>query len=516
MSAEKEKFIASLDIGTTTVRCIILNREAKTIGSSYANVNLLYPKADYFEIDPNELWTTVVSVIKGAIKNAHIEVEQIKSLGISTQRATFITWRKNDGSYLHNFITWKDLRAKELVKKVNSYWSIIGLRWAAYTIYTFTRNKKYLLGSRIKFFSNHVSIRLLYQLLNNVNLQKAIAENNAMFGSLDTWLLYKLTGGQTYVTDISNASATALFDPFDLQWSIICKLFDIPVSLLPPVVNNDYNFGNVSADIFGHPIKIGCILSDQSSSMFGTCCFNENDLKITLGTGGFLNVNTSNHIQPSGEGMYPLVGWKLKDELNYILEIPCNDVGSIIQWGINAEFIDDPAKSEEIAKSVDNNDGVYFIAAFSGLGVPINNEKAGTGFVGIKPTTKKAHLIRALLESVVFRTTLCYRSLKKERPNKYESIRIDGGVSKNNFICQMLADITRVKVERFESVEMSALGVAFLTGLNEGYWTDRCEIQKLCKIQQIFLPSSDKKYCEYLETQLSNWYKAAQRLKSWY
>lgn len=465
MAGDSIGYIAALDVGTTTVRCQIINQQGTYVGSAFGKVKLHYRDISSVEIDPEELWTDIIRVIKEAIKDANTNVRNIRSLGISTQRCTFITWRKDNGKPFHNFITWKDLRASDLIKEINKSWKIWALHMGTYLAYIFTRHLKFGMVSRLKFASNHVTIRLLWLLQNNREVQKALFEKNLMFGTMDTWLIYKLTGGKTYVSDISNASATGMYDPFSLCWSFIPKYINVPISLLPPVVDNDYEFGETLPDIFGVPIQIGAVMADQSASMYGSCSFKINDIKLTLGTGGFLDNNTGSSIHGSLNGMYPLVGWRIKNKLVYLSEVPCSDAGSLIEWMLAVGLIPTPNESTIIANNVKHNGGVYFIPAFSGLGPPINNETASSGFIGIKPNTGKEYMVRAVLESIVYRTAMAYGLIKKEDDKKFTCLRIDGGVSKNDFICQMLADLTNLTIKRMSS-EMATVGVAYVAGLS--------------------------------------------------
>ncbi|VEN36980.1 unnamed protein product [Callosobruchus maculatus] len=467
-------------------------------------------------MDPDEIFADILQVIKTAVENANITFTQIESLGISTQRATFITWKKDTGETLHNFVTWKDLRAREYLKVLNNSWRMAFFRYAASLMYWLTGIKKFGMASKLKIMSSHVSGRFLWVLENMQAVRDALESDNLMFGTFDTWLIYKLTGSRRHVTDISNASATGFYDPFDLNWGTVAKLLKIPIQCLPKVVENDFDFGKVDGTFFGTPIQIACVMADQSSSMFGSCCFADNDLKITLGTGAFLNVNTAGKIHPSLNGMYPLIGWQQGQELMYMCEVPCPDAGSLIEWLHNADLVPDASITSQLAASVEDNGGVFFIPAFSGLGPPHNNETAGTGFIGIKPTTKKEHMVRAVLESIAYRTVLCYELLKKERNSKYHSIHIDGGVSNSNFICQLIADLSGLPIIRLESSEISVLGVAYLSGLKCGFWESKEDLMNLKKLHDVFKPTKDKNIIEMYNKNLKSWMAAVKRFYSWY
>ncbi|KAF7265369.1 hypothetical protein GWI33_021217 [Rhynchophorus ferrugineus] len=511
----RDSYVAALDIGTTTLRCQIIDKNGECVGSAFDKVKLHYPEVNSVEIDPNELWESIITIMKNSLIDANISAKQIKSVGISTQRATFITWSRKTGKPFHNFITWKDLRAWDYINKINRSWKTWFLRTGSFLVHLFTRQLKFNIVANLKFTSAHVTLRLLWLLRTNESIQKALTVDDVMFGTVDTWLVNRLTGGSLYVTDISNASATGMFDPFSLCWSIIPKYYNIPVSIMPQVVDNDYDFGNISSDIFGVPIKIGAVMSDQSASMYGSCSFKEDDLKITMGTGVFLNLNTAQCIRGGIHGTYPLVSWRVNNGLTYMTEASGSDCGSLVEWMLATGLISNPKELNIMPNTIRNSSGVYFIPAFSGLSPPISNENAATGFIGIKPDTKKEHMIRAVLESIVFKTVLVYDLLTSQCPSKFSCIKVDGGVSRNNFICQLLADLIQLPVKRL-SAEMAALGVAFVAGLSSGFWKNKGEILEIDKTEVVFQPNDDLDHRKELLFELEQWQKATDRFKSWY
>ncbi|XP_015415402.1 PREDICTED: putative glycerol kinase 5 isoform X4 [Myotis davidii] len=301
------------------------------------------PQIGWVEIDPDVLWLQFVAVIKESVKAAGIEMNQIVGLGISTQRATFITWNKRrgvnlctsrkTGNHFHNFISWQDLRAIELVKSWNSSLIMKLIHSSCRMLHFFTRSKRFLAASLFTFTTQHVSLRLAWILQNLVEVQKAIEEENCCFGTIDTWLLHKLTKGSEFATDFSNASTTGLFDPYEMCWSsFITSLLSIPLSLLPPVRDTSFNFGSVDEEIFGVPIPIMALVADQQAAMFGECCFQMGDVKLTMGTGTFLDINTGSNPQQNVGGFYPLIGWKIGEEVVCIAEGNAGDTGTAIKW----------------------------------------------------------------------------------------------------------------------------------------------------------------------------------------
>ncbi|GJQ66308.1 hypothetical protein Trydic_g4353 [Trypoxylus dichotomus] len=517
MRMSDTSYIAALDIGTTTIRCYVINSRAETVGNAVTKTKILYPQSGYVEIEPDDLWNTVISITKEAISNANLGPKDIKCLAITTQRATFITWAKDTGKYLHNFITWKDTRSKDLVEKINNSYLLKTMQSGAHLLYLLGRRDRYLMGSRFKLSTIQCTSRLLWVLQNIPEVRRAADNHNLCFGTIDTWLLHKLTGGTKFLSEVSNASSTGLFDPFIMKWSEIPKLLmGIPKHIYPEVVDSDYDFGGTVPEIFGVPIRIGSIIADQQASMFGSSCFMPKDLKITIGTGSFININTNSEPVASAEGTYPLVAWTLNNISTYLTEASCRDSGSLIQWAMNAGIASEVSKISAQAYSVQDSDGVFFIPAFSGLGPPLSDDQAATGFLGLKPTTTRNHMMRAILESIVYTIVTAYNALHQQNTPELKEISVDGGVSNNDFVCQLLADILERKIIRFASHERTILGASFLAGLNIGVWKNTQDWLELRKILRIFVPDENVKRKEQLVYNMETWLKAVKRFEKWY
>ncbi|XP_029726294.2 putative glycerol kinase 5 [Aedes albopictus] len=525
-----ERYIASLDIGTTTIRCFIYAAKRDigkldVVGSAFEQVELVYPAPGQVEIVPSQLWDSVISTIANAIKSAKLTAKQIACLSITTQRNTFTCWNKLTGNVYHNFITWKDLRADQLVQQWNRSFKLRALKTGARLLHFFTRNKRFLAGSVIKLMNPQVTMRLAWVLQNNVELQRDVKDGNVLYGTIDSWLLYRLRQGLDqsrvveHIGDVTNCTSTGFYDPFGQEWAgWALNLFNIKKELLPKVVDNSYDFGYIDESLFGSPIKIGTSISDQSASLWGNCCFDKGEVKITMGTGSFLNVNTGTTCLASVHGLYPLVGYKMatcdSTELVYLMEGASNDNGSIIEWAMSIGLFTDPRDSASMALSVSDSDGVSFIPAFSGLGPPIRDDTAGTGFIGIKASTSKEHLVRAILESLTYRIALLYVCALEETRYTFTRIKVDGGVSRNDFICQTLADLTGLPVERGEVADSTALGAMFLAGLNVGIWHSKQELIDIRKIDRVFEPNAaNKNNC--LKS-MRSWERAVERFKRWY
>ncbi|XP_030431744.1 putative glycerol kinase 5 isoform X1 [Gopherus evgoodei] len=513
-AAASSSYVVGVDVGSTTLRCHVYDKKAAIRGSSSKKVETLYPHLGWVELDPEVLWTQFMDVIKEAVQAAGLQMNQIAGLGISTQRGTFITWNKKTGKPFHNFISWQDLRAAALVNSWNRGLILKVIHVISTMLHFLTWSDRYVIASSLTFTTHHVSLRLSWVLQNITEVQQAANENNCCFGTIDTWLLYKLTKGSVYATDYSNASSTGVFDPFQMCWSsVLSKLFSIPMSIYPPVEDTNHSFGSVDAEIFGVPIPIAALVADQQAAMFGECCFHEGDVKLTMGTGIFWDVNTGNHLHTPSSGLYPLIGWKIGKEVVFLAEGNASDAGSTIKWAKELDLFTSVDETARMARSVVDSEGVCFVPSFSGLQVPVNDPCACASFMGLKPSTTRNHLIRAMLESIAFRNKQLYDTIVKEVRVPLTNIRTDGGVSNNSFIMQMTSDLINKKIDKPVNTDMSCLGAAFLAGLALGFWTDKEQLKKLRRTEIVFEPQRDSG--EY-KLAMDNWTKAVQRSLNWY
>uniref|UniRef100_A0A2K6GP99 Glycerol kinase 5 n=1 Tax=Propithecus coquereli TaxID=379532 RepID=A0A2K6GP99_PROCO len=478
-------FVLGLDVGSSVIRCHVYDLATRIRGSCAQKVENLYPQAGWVEIDPDVLWLQFVTVIKEAVKGAGIQMNQIVGLGISTQRATFITWNKKTGNHFHNFISWQDLRAVELVKSWNSSLLMKLLHSSCRVLHFFTRSKRLFAASLFTFTTQHSSLRLAWILQNLTEVRKdcVYIEHS---GLISKWLLFPFSCS-AYATDFSNASTTGLFDP--------------------------HYFGSVDEEIFGVPIPIVALVADQQSAMFGECCFQTGDVKLTMGTGTFLDINTGNNPQHTVGGFYPLIGWKIGQEVVCLAEGNAGDTGTAIKWAQELDLFTDAAETEKMAKSLEDSEGVYFVPSFSGLQAPLNDPWACASFMGLKPSTSKYHLVRAILESIAFRNKQLYEIMQKEIRIPVTKIRADGGVCKNDFVMQMTSDLINENIDRPVHIDMSCLGAATLAGLAVGFWTDKEELKKLRQSEIVFKP---QKKCQEYEMSMENWVKAVKRSMNWY
>lgn len=506
--------ILAVDIGTSIVRCHIYDDKGRIVASARRQNKLLYPHPGWVELDPDVLWTNVVEVIREAILTSEILPSDLTCMGISTMRNAFITWDKISGEPYHKFISWNDLRADHLVKSWDSSFSMRGIRFGAKLLYSLTGRTRYLAASVLKLANRQISMRLLWALDNIPKLRQDALDGKALFGTIDTWILWKLTGGKVHATDYSCASSTALYDPFLLEWGRWAfNLFKIPFNLMPEVKDTSGYFGDCCAELFGASIPIMAMAGDQQAATFGQCCFEAGDVKCTMGTGSFIDINTGVKPHASVNGLYPLIGWKYGSTIVYLAEGSSNDTGTAILWAQSIGILDDPVDSSDIAQSVENSGGVFFIPGFSGLQAPINDDFASAGLIGITPSTSKAQLVRAVLESLAYRINQLYKVIEKEANFSLTDIRANGGVSSNDFVLQLISNLTNKKIYRPRHTDMSCLGIAFLAGLASGVWKSKDELKALVAEERIFEPQL---MTDEQKAAATEWDRAVTRFLHWY
>jgi len=504
-------YVIGLDVGTTTVRSYVYDKDGQVVGSGDTVVDIVSPQQGWVEIDPDLLWDKVVMVIQQSITTAGITAGQVSSLGISCQRATFTCWHKKTGEYFHNFITWKDMRADNYVREWNNSFTLKGLRMGGKLLHWLTRMPRYKAAGILKLNNGMVVMRLLWALENIPELKKAVSEGDAMFGCVDTWLLYKLTGN--HKTEVSNIAATGLFDPFTMQyagWAF--SLFSLPLSIMPEVVDScGEHFGAVRSDILGHSVPVRAVLADQSASAFGSSCYSPGSAKITLGTGSFLDVITSKP-HASMEGLVPLVGWRIEDDTTYLAEGCVHDTGVMVSWAKTVGLFDNIDDISDIVSALPSSNGLYFIPGFHGLQVPIQDSSATAGFLGLRLNTTKEEMLRAVLESIAYSLTKLVSVFISETRDTLAQVVVDGGVSRNNFIVQMIADLTGITIIRPDNVEVSAWGVAALAGLGAGVWQNRDQLDKIKgKNGEVFIRRK-----EWTDSKgYSKWEEACERFTLW-
>ncbi|HLR66225.1 glycerol kinase GlpK [Virgibacillus alimentarius] len=468
-----EKYILSIDQGTTSSRAILFNHKGQIVATGQREFEQFFPKPGWVEHDANEIWTSVLACISEVLRIADISPIQIEGIGISNQRETAVVWDKNTGKPIYKAIVWQSRQTEEICKQ---------LRGEGYN--DIFRKKTGLLldpyfsGTKVKW------------ILDNVEGARAKAENNELlFGTIDTWLVYKLSGGKAHVTDYSNASRTLMFNIYDLEWDdALLDILNVPKTMLPEVRQSSEVYATtVDYHFFGYEIPIAGIAGDQQAALFGQACFEEGMAKNTYGTGCFMLMNTGEKGVSSDNGLLTTLAWGLNGKVEYALEGSIFVAGSAVQWLRDGlKIINTAPESEKYATTVDSTEGVYVVPAFVGLGTPYWDSDARGSILGLTRGTKKEHLIRATLESLAYQTKDVLNAMITDSKIDLKTLRVDGGAVRNDFLMQFQSDMLNVPVERPVVQETTALGAAYLAGLAVGYWKDQDEIAEQWNIEQTF------------------------------
>ncbi|MHA1341336.1 MAG: glycerol kinase 5 [Promethearchaeota archaeon] len=512
--SEKQKYICSVDLGSTGVRALLFNKEGNLIASDYTKITPIIPQEGWIEHDPNELWNSTKNVIQKAIQSAKISANQIAAIGITNQRSSFTLWEKDSSKIVCNFINWADIRAAKTAEKANKLLAIRLFRVISKIIYAFSRSQSALQSSIVNFTTDHASIRLKHLFDENPELRNRAKKGDLAFGTIDSWLIYKLTGDKVHVTDYSNASATGLFDAFNMKWhNSIMNLFKIPQEVLPELKDTSGLFGKTDPSIFGAEIPITASVGDQMAALFGQCCFEKGMAKVSHGSGSFVDINVGNKPIVSKKGLYPLVAWKIGDKINYMLEGINALTGTLINWVVDdLGIVSSPQELDKLAESVEDAENLYAVPALNGIRFPYFDSFARGLMIGFSLNTKKAHLCRAILEGIAFRTKDILDVIEYELNIKIPYLCADGGVSNSDPLLQFSADILNKEVHRQKQKEITALGAAFLAGLGIKYWNSLKEIKNVKQVEKVFKPNMkqhirDEKY--------KRWLKAVQRSFNW-
>ncbi|WP_053034888.1 glycerol kinase GlpK [Staphylococcus haemolyticus] len=470
-----EKYIMSIDQGTTSSRAILFDKEGDIKGVAQREFKQYFPKSGWVEHDANEIWTSVLAVMTEVLNENEINADQIEGIGITNQRETTVIWDKNTGRPIYHAIVWQSRQTQSICHELKEQGHEE----------TF-RNKTgllldpYFAGTKVKW------------ILDNVDGAREKAENgDLLFGTIDTWLVWKLSGGEAHITDYSNASRTLMYNIYDLQWDDeLLDLLNVPKQLLPEVKESSEIYAHTKDyHFFGQEVPISGIAGDQQAALFGQACFERGDVKNTYGTGGFMLMNTGEEPIKSESGLLTTIAYGLDGKVNYALEGSIFVSGSAIQWLRDGlRIINSAPQSENYATRVDSTDNVYFVPAFVGLGTPYWDSEARGAIFGLSRGTEKEHFIRATLESLCYQTRDVMEAMSKDSKIEVNNLRVDGGAVKNNFIMQFQADIVNTAVERPEIQETTALGAAYLAGLAVGFWDSKDEIANRWQLETEFTP----------------------------
>ena len=488
----------ALDAGTTSNRCILFNRNGEIKSVAQKEFTQYFPHSGWVEHDAQEIWLTQYSVASEALAKIGAKAEDIAAIGITNQRETTIVWDKETGEPIHHAIVWQDRRTADYCESLVEK----GLAEPY-------RDKT---GLVIDPYFSATKIRWLLQ--NVPGAMRKAEEGKLLFGTVETWLIWKLTGGKVHITDYSNASRTMLYNIVDLKWDEdILKELEIPVSMLPEVRPSSSVYGATSADLFGGEIPIAGAAGDQQAALFGQTCFKPGQAKNTYGTGCFLLMNTGTKPVFSGQGLITTIAWGLNDKVEYALEGSVFVAGSAVQWlRDQLRFFDSAMDSEYFAKKVKDTAGCYVVPAFTGLGAPYWDPYARGAIVGLSRGVNKYHIIRATLESLAYQTYDILTAMEADAGMKLSSLNVDGGACANNLLMQMQADIIQTEVNRPTCVETTAAGAAYLAGLAVGYWKSQEDLIQNISIDKRFVPQIS---FEEQQKKLKRWHKAVAYTRAW-
>ncbi|AXN38508.1 glycerol kinase GlpK [Peribacillus butanolivorans] len=489
-----EKYILSLDQGTTSSRAILFNEKGEIVHSAQKEFTQHFPKPGWVEHNANEIWGSILAVIAGVLSESSVKPEQIAGIGITNQRETTVVWDKETGTPVYNAIVWQSRQTSEICDELKGR----GLN-DLFREKTGLLIDAYFSGTKVKWILDNVE-----------GARQKADEGKLLFGTIDTWLIWKLSGGKAHVTDYSNASRTLMYNIHDLKWDEeLLEILTVPKSMLPEVRPSSEVYAHtIEYHFFGQSIPIAGAAGDQQAALFGQACFNEGMAKNTYGTGCFMLMNTGEKAVSSEHGLLTTLAWGLNGKVEYALEGSIFVAGSAIQWLRDGlRMLKNAEDSEAYAKRVESTDGVYVVPAFVGLGTPYWDSDVRGAVFGLTRGTSKEHFVRATLESLAYQTKDVLDAMEADSGIELKTLRVDGGAVKNDFLMQFQSDLLRVPVERPTINETTALGAAYLAGLAVGYWKDQEEIAQQWAIDKTFNPSMDEQESEKL---YDGWKKAVQ------
>jgi glycerol kinase len=490
-----KKYIIALDQGTTSSRSVLFNEKGHQIGIEQEEFEQLFPKSGWVEHDPQEILNSQLSTFNNLIRNNDIAVTDIAGIGITNQRETTVVWNKITGKAIYNAIVWQDKRTAPICEELKRKGLENYVRETTGLVID-----SYFSGTKIKWILDNVK-----------NARELAKRGELLFGTIDSWLVWNLTNDKVHITDYSNASRTMLFDIKNLEWdNKLLEELDIPKSMLPVVKPSSFHFGDF--EYKDHVIPIAGIAGDQQAALFGQACFKKGEAKNTYGTGCFLLMNTGEQMQLSKNGLLTTIAWGIDDKVFYALEGSVFIAGAAIQWLRDGlQIINSAEESEHIASQITDDNPVYIVPAFAGLGAPYWDMYARGAIFGLTRDTGKNHLVKATLESMAYQTKDIILAMEQDSQTKLSSLKVDGGACANNALMQFQSDILNTEIERPKNIESTALGAAYLAGIAVGLWYQK-DILINKRIDKKFIPSMNK---ERLEKLYKGWKKAVKRTMNW-
>ncbi|MFI3325155.1 MAG: glycerol kinase GlpK [Clostridia bacterium] len=495
---EKVKYVLSLDQGTTSSRAIVFNSNGEIVGVGQNEFKQYYPKPSFVEHDALEILQSQLDAVRQALTNSNIEINQIEAVGITNQRETTVAWDSETGIPIYNAIVWQCRRTDYICEElVND-----GL-------------KDYIKETTGLLVDPYFSGTKMKWIMDNVPKAKDLSKLGRLrIGTIDTWLIYSLTKGEKFVTDVTNASRTMIFDIHKLCWDEkIINYLGIPMSALPKVVESSGICGFTSQEVLGAKIPIAGVAGDQHAALFGQCCFDVGSTKNTYGTGCFTLMNTGDKVINSQNGLLSTIAWSVGGEVCYALEGSAFNAGSAIQWlRDELKIIKSAQECDMLAETIDSTGGVYFVPAFTGLGAPYWDMYARGSFLGLTRGTGKAEIARAVLESIVYESCDLFKAMEHDSGAKIPALKVDGGASKSEFLMQYQADMLAIEVQRPICMETTALGAAMLAGLATGVWESKEKLKAIWNLDKSFKPNFEQ---EKVDNATKYWQKAVNASRNW-
>mgnify|MGYP002760182296 FL=1 len=503
-----DTYVGSIDQGTTGTRFMVFDHDGNVVSQAYEKHEQIYPEPGWVEHDPMEIWENTKLVINEALDKEGLDADQLESIGITNQRETTIIWDAETGKPVHNALVWQDRRTTDRVEEIQEAGKVEEIREK-----TGLECDAYFSATKAEWILDNADpIKL--QRSRPEDVRDRAEDGELMMGTPDTWVIYNLTGN--HITDVSNASRTMLYDINELEWDDeLLDEFNVPREMLPEVrpSSDDETYGSTDADGFlGAEVPVAGALGDQQAALFGQTCFDAGDAKNTYGTGSFMLMNTGNEAVSSDHGLLTTIGFqKSGGDVQYALEGSIFITGAAIEWLEDMTLIEDAAESEELARSIDSTDGVYVVPAFTGLGAPHWDQRARGTIVGMTRGTRREHVVRATLESIAYQTKDVAEAMVSDADIDLSSLRVDGGAVKNNFLCQLQANIICTEIVRPVVDETTALGSAYAAGLAVGYWDDVDSLRDNWQVDRRFPIDEDAD----IEVNYDRWKDAVERSENW-
>ena len=490
-----KKFILSIDQGTTSSRAILFDKKGELVASAAKEISLIYPQEGYVEVDALEIWSSVVDVINNLLIKANTQWSEIDSVGITNQRETTVIWDKKTGAPICNAIVWQSRQSLKICESLSKKETIIHNK-------TGLLINPYFSASKIRYILNEVK-----------GAQERAEKGELLFGTIDTWIIWKLTNGKTHATDTTNASRTMLFNIMDLKWdNDLLEMFNIPAKMLPKVYPSSHDYGKL--EYFGKDVHILGVIGDQQASLFGHTCFKPGDCKNTYGTGCFMLMNTGDKPILSNKGLLTTIAWTLDGKTTYALEGSVFIGGAAIQWlrdGI--KVISQASDCDVLASQVEDNGGVYFVPAFVGLGTPYwDDEVRGTMF-GMTRATTRAHIVLATLQAIAFQSKDVFDVMSDESQIHIKSLQVDGGATNSNILMQFQSDILQIDINKPKCLESTALGVCYMAGLKSGFFKSLSHIKECHDFQKSFSPTMKPEKAKIMAKSWEKAVESARRFK---